>query len=178
MNFKELKELCQSHGFTHTVPLACDTIELKPEVRQMCASDSCHKYNKCWSCPPGCGTLEECKKRVRKYKLGILVQTVEQLEDSMDGEGMMRIEDMHKASFYALEKDLRKFYPDMLPIGAGCCTKCKVCTYPDAPCRFPGEAFSSMEAYGMLVMQVCQANHLDYYYGSGKIAYTSCYLLK
>ena len=105
--------------------------------------------------------MEECEKRVRKYKLGILVQTVGQLEDSMDGEGMMRIEDMHKASFYALEKDLRKFYPDMLPIGAGCCTKCKVCTYPDAPCRFPGEAFSSMEAYGMLVMQVCQANHLD-----------------
>ena len=77
-----------------------------------------------------------------------------------------------------LEKDLRKFYPNMLPIGAGCCTKCKTCTCPDAPCRFPDQAFSSMEAYGMLVMQVCQANHLDYYYGPGKIAYTSCYLLK
>ena len=77
-----------------------------------------------------------------------------------------------------LEKDLRKFYPNMLPMGAGCCTKCKTCTCPDAPCRFPDQAFSSMEAYGMLVMQVCQANHLDYYYGPGKIAYTSCYLLK
>ena len=64
MNFKDLKQLCLSHGFTNVVPLACDTIELKPEVRQMCASDSCHKYNKCWSCPPGCGTLEECKQRV------------------------------------------------------------------------------------------------------------------
>lgn len=48
MNFKDLKQLCLSHGFTNVVPLACDTIELKPEVRQMCASDSCHKYNKCW----------------------------------------------------------------------------------------------------------------------------------
>ena len=132
MNFKDLKQLCLSHGFTNVVPLACDTIELKPEVRQMCASDSCHKYNKCWSCPPGCGTLEECKQRVRKYKLGILVQTVGQLEDSMDGEGMMRTEAMHKASFYSLEKDLRKFYPNMLPIGAGCCIKCKTCTCPDA----------------------------------------------
>ena len=112
MNFKDLKQLCLSHGFTNVVPLACDTIELKPEVRQMCASDSCHKYNKCWSCPPGCGTLEECEQRVRKYKLGILVQTVGQLEDSMDGEGMMRTEAMHKASFYSLEKDLRKFYPN------------------------------------------------------------------
>ena len=42
MNFKDLKQLCLSHGFTNVVPLACDTIELKPEVRQMCASDSCH----------------------------------------------------------------------------------------------------------------------------------------
>ncbi len=56
--------------FTHTVPLACDTIELKPEVRQMCASDSCHKYNKCWSCPPGCGTLEECEKKSKKVQAG------------------------------------------------------------------------------------------------------------
>ena len=70
MNFKDLKQLCLSHGFTNVVPLACDTIELKPEVRQMCASDSCHKYNKCWSCPPDCGTLEECEQRVRRYKTG------------------------------------------------------------------------------------------------------------
>ena len=66
----------------------------------------------------------------------------------------------------------------MLPIGAGCCTKCKVCTYPDAPCRFPDQAFSSMEAYGMLVTQVCKANGLEYYYGPCTIAYTSCYLLE
>ena len=32
MNFKDLKQLCLSHGFTNVVPLACDTIELKPEV--------------------------------------------------------------------------------------------------------------------------------------------------
>ena len=69
------------------------------------------------------------------------MQTVGKLEDSMDGEGMMRTEAMHKASFYSLEKDLRKFYPNMLPIGAGCCIKCKTCTCPDAPCRFPDQAF-------------------------------------
>ena len=76
------------------------------------------------------------------------------------------------------EKKLREIYPDMLAIGSGCCTKCKVCTYPDAPCRFPKQAFSSMEAYGMLVTQVCQANGLKYYYGDCTIAYTSCYLLE
>jgi len=103
---------------------------------------------------------------------------VGELEDALDGEGMMETEARHKEYFVEFEKKLRELYPDMLAIGAGCCTKCKVCTYPDAPCRFPKQAFSSMEAYGMLVTQVCQANGLQYYYGDCTIAYTSCYLLE
>lgn len=166
-----------ARGFTHVAPLSCGTIELKEEVRQMCAADTCHKYGRCWSCPPGCGSLAECGEKIRRYREGILVQTVGELEDALDGESMMETEARHKQSFAAFEAELRALYPDMLAIGAGCCTKCKVCTYPDAPCRFPGQAFSSMEAYGMLVTQVCQANHLKYYYGPCTIAYTSCFLL-
>lgn len=178
IDMEKLEKLGKEEGFSHVAPLDCDTIELKPEVRQMCASGTCHKYGKCWSCPPGCGSLEECEKKVRQYRKGILVQTVGVLEDSLDGETMMETEAKHKDTFYAFERKLRTLYPNMLPIGAGCCTKCRTCTYPDEPCRFPGEAFSSMEAYGMLVTQVCQANHLEYYYGPCTIAYTSCYLLE
>lgn len=178
MDIRKLEQMGMEQGFSHVVLLDCDTIELKPEVRQMCASGSCHKYDKCWSCPPGCGSLEECETRVRQYKKGIIVQTVGELEDALDGEGMMETEARHKNYFSEFEKKLREIYPDMLAIGAGCCTKCKVCTYPDAPCRFPKQAFSSMEAYGMLVTQVCQANGLKYYYGDCTISYTSCYLLE
>ena len=174
---EKLQKLGMKQGFSHVVLLDCDSIELKPEVRQMCEADTCHKYGKCWSCPPGCGSLEECEKKVRKYKSGIIVQTVGKLEDELDGEGMMEAEARHKENFYQFEKVLRELYPDMLAIGAGCCTKCKVCTYPDEPCRFPKQAFSSMEAYGMLVTQVCQANHLEYYYWPCTIVYTSCYLI-
>ena len=75
MDIKKLEQMGMEQGFSHVAPLDCDTIELKLEVRQMCASDTCHKYNKCWSCPPGCGTLEECEAKVRRYKYGIIVQT-------------------------------------------------------------------------------------------------------
>ena len=153
MDIKKLEQMGMEQGFSHVALLDCDTIELKQEVRQMCAADTCHKY-------------------------GIIVQTVGELEDALDGEGMMETEARHKEYFVEFEKKLRELYPDMLAIGAGCCTKCKVCTYPDAPCRFPKQAFSSMEAYGMLVTQVCQANGLKYYYGDCTIAYTSCYLLE
>ena len=34
-----------------------------------------------------------------------------------------------------------------------------------------------MEAYGLVVLEVCKANSLQYYYGADKMAYTSCFLL-
>ena len=170
INVKELEEMGKMAGFTHVGLLKSDSIQLMPEVREMCAKNTCHMYNKRWSCPPGCGDLEECQQKISRYK--------EQLEDPMDGETMMETEAEHKKTFYEFEKVLREKWPGMLPIGAGCCTKCKECTYPDAPCRFPDQAFSSMEAYGMLVTQVCKANGLEYYYGPCTIAYTSCYLLE
>lgn len=177
IDYQALEALGKQAGFTHTAPLDCATIKLMPEVREMCASNSCHMYGKNWSCPPGCGTLEECREKIKRYTHGLLVQTVGTLEDSMDGEGMMETEALHKKNFFKLEEVLRVQYPDMLPIGAGCCTRCSACTYPDEPCRFPQKTFASMEAYGMLVTQICRDNHLAYYYGPCTIAYTSCFLL-
>ena len=58
INYKELEDIGHKTGFTHIVPLDCKTIELLPEVRQMCQADTCHMYEKNWSCPPGCGSLE------------------------------------------------------------------------------------------------------------------------
>ena len=178
INYEELEKLGKEHGFSFVCPLDCDTIQLFPEVRQTCKENSCGMYGKSWACPPACGTLEECEKKIRSYKTGILVQTMGELEDSMDWESMMETEALHKKNFFSLEEELRKQYPEMLAVGAGACTRCKVCTYPDQPCRFPEKAFASMEAYGMLVTQVCKANNMKYYHGPCTIAYTSCYLLE
>ena len=178
LDMTELERLAKEVGFTHIGYLKRSTIELMPEVRQMCSSNSCGAYRKKWCCPPACGTLEECGQRLQKYDHGILVQTMGVLEDSFDYETMMDTEAAHKEHFDALEEILRRQYPDMLAIGAGACTRCPVCTYPDSPCRFPERAFASMEAYGMLVTQVCKANDRTYYYGPNPIAYTSCYLLE
>lgn len=173
-----IMEIIEAAGFSHTGKISMDTVELRDEVRDMCRNGNCGKYDRNWSCPPGCGTLKECEARVRQYTHGILVQTVGNLEDSMDVETMMETEAEHKKHFFALEEQLRAKYPTMLPIGAGCCTRCKECTYPDNPCRFPDKTFASMEAYGMLVTQVCQDNNLTYYYGPCTITYTSCFLLE
>lgn len=169
-------KLALEMGFSQAGVLDPDTIELKEEVRQMCRN--CGAYDTRWSCPPGCGSLEECRERIGAYKQGILVQTTGQLEDPFDGEGMMETEATHKENFTKLYELLRQQYPGMLALGAGGCRLCKSCAYPDAPCRFPEKMVSSMEANGMVVTEVCRANGLQYNYGPNTITYTSCFLLK
>ena len=172
MDYEKMAALAKEVGYTNMGPLNPKTIEQKPEVRQMC--QACGRYAKHWSCPPGCGTLEECTRKVAKYSRGILVQTVGELEDEFDGEAMMETQEQHKIHFRALCDKLQD--ADVLKLGAGCCTICKECSYPDAPCRFPEKMVSSMESYGMVVAEVCKANNVPYYYGKNTIAYTSCIL--
>lgn len=176
-NLEELRIEGQEAGFTEVNELSVSTIVLMQEVRDMCAANTCGQYGVKWSCPPGCGTLEECEEKVRKYTKGLIVQTVGQLEDSMDYETMVETEQAHKKNFMTYLEILKAKYPNLLPINAGCCTNCITCTYPDEPCRFPDKAMASMEAYGMLVSQVCTDNGVKYNYGPNTLAYTSCYLL-
>lgn len=171
---EKMERLAREAGFSYWAPLEPERVQLREEVRQMCAVNSCGQYGKRWSCPPGCGGLEDCRERLKGFSRGLLVQTVGEIEDSFDFEAMMEIEQRHKEQFGKLTALLGQEGMDFLALGAGCCTKCSQCTYPDAPCRFPKEMVSSMEAYGILVSQVCKDSGLPYYYGTTKIAYTSC----
>lgn len=174
---EKLLSIARETGFEYTAPLDVSTLELKQEVRDMCADNTCGQYGKRWSCPPGCGTLDECRELLKGRTHGILVQSVGDIEDGFDFEAMMEIEAEHKARFTQMYDVLREQGEDVLALGAGCCMVCPSCTYPDAPCRFPEKRVASMEAFGILVLEVCKANGLEYYYGSDKMAYTSCFLL-
>lgn len=164
-------------GFSHAGVLDAGTLTPLDAVREMCAADKCGLYGHCWTCPPGCGSIAENASAMARYSGGIIVQTTRTLEDDFDYEGMQACGDEHKALFLAVYRQLREVFPGMLALGAGGCRLCGECAYPDSPCRRPGEALSSMEAYGLLVSDVCTQNGLGYYYGPGTMTYTGCYLL-
>ena len=165
-------------GFSQAGELNVAALEFMPEVREMCSVDRCHQYGKNWRCPPGCGSIEEAAQQAAQYSCGVLVQTIGKMEDDFDYETIQSTGGKHKDNFTALVDKIKKRYPDMLPMGAGTCTICETCTYPDAPCRFPDKSISSMEAYGLWVSKVCELSGVPYNNGKQTITYTSCYLLK
>lgn len=180
MNLEKMQKDALAAGFTLAAPVAVETIELKDEVREMCAVNKCHAYNTNWSCPPGCGTVAECRERVAAYDCGLIVQTTAQLEDDFDFETMSDAAKQHGQHFVSFLKSLRKDYPtlDILPLGTGECVNCEKCTYPDAPCRFPQLMSSPMEGYGMVISDVCKKNDIVYNHGRGTLTYVACYLFR
>ena len=171
-------EIAKECGFTNAGVLSVDTMVVKKEVRDMCEMNTCQKYGKNWACPPACGELDECEKKLRKFSKGIIVQQTGQLEDFMDIEGLDELDKAYKASFKKAVERFSELYPNMLPLAAGPCLLCKECTYPDKDCRFPDKRVSSMESFGLVVNEVCKANDLPYNYGPNTMTYVGCFLFE
>ena len=162
-------------GFSAAAPLNPSTLKPLPAVRDMCAADKCRSYGKNWTCPPACGTLEACAEQMASHSSGILLQTTGHMEKRIDTQAYMETERRHLSLFRQFADLIRTEYPQALCLGAGGCRYCQSCAYPE-PCRFPEKAYSSMEAYGLFVTQVCRDNGLPYYYGERTITYTACVL--
>ena len=175
-DINELTELAKEAGFTFAAPLAMGSLEFREEVREMCSSDRCRSFGKSWSCPPAAGDLAVIRKRAERFRSGIVVQTCGDIQSSFDTAAMHAIMKAHKKNFDTLVRQIRFFYPECLPMGAGACTACRTCTYPDRPCRHPERMYISMEAYGLLVSDVAESSGLHYNYGDNKMTFTSCIL--
>ncbi len=176
MEFRE--DWCASAlalGFTAAAPLEPAALQAREDVRAMCAEDKCHAYGKNWCCPPHCGSIEACQEKMHGYTRGVLLQTVGQMAKAIDAKAYRETEQRHLENFANLCAAIRRQYPDALCLGAGGCRVCKQCAWPQA-CRFPEQAVSSMEAYGLFVTQVCRNVGLPYYYGEKTITYTACIL--
>ncbi len=162
-------------GFTHAAVLDPAALQAREDVRAMCAQDKCRAYGKNWTCPPHCGTVEECAAKMQGFRQGVLLQTVGYLSKDIDSRGYRETERRHLESFRRFCEAVRRQYPRALCLGTGGCRICQRCAFPES-CRFPERAVSSMEAYGLFVTQVCRDAGLPYHYGEKTITYTACVL--
>ena len=161
--------------FTKETPFDPQILKTEMSVRKMCEDNVCGAYGKNWTCPPFCGTLEDCSAKLHGYKHAILLETTGNILGKYDALGWQRVEKEHLENLYAFVEDFKKTHSDALFLGAGGCRICKSCAYPE-PCRYPEKALSSMEGYGLLVKDVCEAVGTKYSYGDKTITYFACVL--
>lgn len=163
---------------SHTAWITTDLIPFAPELRELCAQNSCGSYKTSWVGPPAIGTVEELMLKVQAFPGGMVVQTVGQLEDSFDYPGMVAAREDHDAMFNRVVAAVRDQVPGVriLPLSVGCCHICGTCTYPDQPCLRPDEAFASVEAYGIHVNAMLTNCGLKYNNGPDTVSYVGLIL--
>lgn len=177
LNNENIAALALETGFTYAAPLSMDALVFRSEVRDMCAEDRCGSYGRSWSCPPAAGSIERVKRQAEGFSRGIIVQTAGETGGSFDTDTVKALMIRHTKCFDAFVRQIRVFFPRCLPMGAGACRLCRVCTYPDRPCRHPDRMYRSMEAYGLLVSDVALRSGLRYNYGENTMSFTSCVLI-
>ena len=178
MTDEELAALAKEYGFDCSAPMDATKLEVLEDVRAACEKNLCGAYNTTWACPPAFGDLDKSREMLAGFTRGLLVQSVQVLEDDYDWEGIEALGKRHGENFQKLYAKMRELYPGVLALGAGGCKNCKKCTYPDSPCRFPDKMVYSMEGFGLFVTQVCRDCGIPYNHGRGTMTYSGCFLFE
>jgi len=168
---RKLTKIAGTVGFTKYAPVDLSQIVFNKEFRKMCEVNSCRNYGTNYMCPPHVGAADDCIAEVEKYAHGLLVQSIVQLEDSFDFEGMTAGQSIHDTRIRQTIAQIPAEF-DYLFLGAGPCRYCEVCAVKDnVLCRNPAAAISSMEAYCIDVNKTLTNVSLKYNNGEATVSY-------
>lgn len=173
MNDQELVQHVLDMGAYKAAVIDVKKIRFDRKFRAMCEANACGNYGRNWMCPPAAGDIDELIERAQGFDKALVYQTVGELEDSYDFEGMMEAGKVHndlamRISDWAKTLDL----PRHMHLGAGGCRLCEVCAKrTDEPCRHPDKAMASLETYGVAVSDLAASCGMKYINGQNTVTY-------
>ena len=150
------------------------------QFRDICKSNSCGRYNTCYTCPPLCGEWEELAARVKSYRTAVVAARIFPLTDSFDIEGMAEAAKAHDRMNAEIRKALAaEGDTESLVLGAGGCSFCETCAVKEhQPCRHPDLITIPLEACGISVYDLATAAGIPYTNGENTVTYFTAVLLK
>ena len=172
-------KLALACGAANAAALSVRQVALEAVFRDICKSNACGKYGRCYMCPPDVGEVQPMMEKVRSFRDAVLYQTIHPLEDSFDYEGMVEAGARHAAVSQALQKTLKNLdLPAFLHVSVGGCRVCDVCAKEkDLPCAYPDLAMPSLESYGVDVYNTALHAGLKYINGQNTVTYFGMVLL-
>lgn len=178
MTEKEIIELAMKAGFDHAVFMDVEDLKFDGSLRKYCEENLCGNYGKNHACPPDCGTPREMEEKVRKYSRGLVMQTIQTVDNVMDNGEIRKVRKRHNDMSRDFLKAMKESGQEGLPVMAGPCTVCTVCTREEGkPCRFPEEQSSCLSAYCIQADKMASSCGLTYWCGENKVAFFSLYCI-
>ena len=119
--------------------------------RKLCEDNLCGNYRTSWTCPPYCGTMDECMDKINSYRYAdILVRDFQgyDIENEKEIEEMM---DSFRSECRNIKCKLIEKGADVLALADGPCRYCgENCSVKiDKECPFPDKQLPSVSGYGV-----------------------------
>lgn len=146
-------------------------------VRYICRTE-CPQYGKSWACPPGVGTVEECRARCLRYPHALLITTMTETEDIADIQATLDTRAPHEEITHQVAALVQAQGAETYALSTESCAVCPACTYPNAPCRRPDRMFPCVESHGILVTDIAERYGIDFQAGGNIVTWFSLILYR
>ena len=159
-------------GFSAAAWVDTKDIPFEPAFLQCCEENLCGKYGANYACPPACGTPYEMIGRIRAGSRALVLQTLWEIDNPMDGTKTKPAKREHNRMERALLAEMQEAHPETFMVGSSCCDLFPRCAMVDGkPCLIPEKKFSCMSAYCVFVRKLAELCGMDYDCGRGLIAF-------
>lgn len=151
-------------------------LEFSDRVRWICEHE-CDRCGKSWACPPGVGSVAECREKCLQYKHGLVISTITEVADIADIEATLATRTDHEAITDQAADILRQLGAQPYVLSTESCAICPRCAILDnQPCRFPEKMHPCVESQGINIIPVLEKNGLEFQYGQNVVTWVSLLL--
>ncbi len=153
-------------------------LEFSDRVRWICEHE-CAQYGKSWACPPGVGSVEQCRQHCLSYNSCLVISTITEVADITDIDATLATRQEHEAVTDQVARLLRQLGTEPFVLSTESCAICQRCAILDGqPCRFPEKMHPCVESQGINVIPVLERNGLSFQYGQNVVTWISMLLLR
>lgn len=153
-------------------------LEFSDRVRHICQTE-CAMYGKSWACPPGVGTVEECKAKCLSYNKALLISSLTEVADIADLEATLATRRDHESLTDRVGDILRARGLEPYILSTEACAICGRCAILDGkPCRHPEKMHPCVESQGINIIPTLEANGLEFQYGQNVVTWVSLLLFQ
>ena len=155
-----------------------DELMFSDRIRWICENE-CPMYGKSWACPPGVGTVGNCKVKCLGYKKGLCVSTIVEVADISDIEETLATRPDHEAVTNQVRDMMRQLGVEPYVLSTESCAHCERCAWLDGePCRLPDRMHPCVESHGINVLAVIEELGLTFQYGENVVTWFSLLFFK
>lgn len=148
-------------------------LEFSDRIRYICQAE-CPRYGKSWACPPGVGSVTECKAKCLGYQECLVVGTITECLDIADIDETLATRPEHEKLTDQVADMLRDMGVEPYILSTDSCAICENCTFPEGkPCRHLDRMHPCIESHGINIIPALEENGLEFQYGGNIITWYS-----